>query len=143
MERRIRTKILIEDQEHLIQELADSAQRLFTIEVREAAHLGLLMNPARETAKKSLFYLGETLITRARVEINGVMGLGLISGEEYQKAFDLAVIDAAYPQLSLTEKILWDERLLTCQQKNLQRLLKKQAHIQQTKVSFETMEVAE
>lgn len=99
MQRNRRTRILVEDQTDLALQLAQEADGLFPVVVREPAHPGLMMTRVRESAQNTLFYLGEVLVTRARVSINEQSGLGLLQGEEREKALALAVIDAAYPLL--------------------------------------------
>lgn len=143
MNRNRRTRILIEEDGNLIQELEARGASLFPVVVREAAHLGLMMNPVRESAQNSLFYLGETLVTRARVTVNQQTGLGLISGEEPEKAYHLAVIDAVYSQLDAGEKTEWDSALVAAETKIEESEQQLTAQLNRTKVSFETMEVKE
>lgn len=141
MQRNRRTRILVEDQTDLALQLAQEADGLFPVVVREPAHPGLMMTRVRESAQNTLFYLGEILVTRARVSINEQSGLGLLQGEEREKALALAVIDAAYPLLPDEKKASWDALLQTAEEQiQLQQTIRhKQAA--GTKVSFDTMEV--
>ncbi|MBO0453501.1 phosphonate C-P lyase system protein PhnG [Candidatus Enterococcus murrayae] len=143
MNRKERTWVLVEDQTALAAELAAQARKLFNVEVREEPRLMLIMNKIRESAQNSLFYGGETLVTRARVVIQDKSGLGLICGEHYQKALNLAIIDAAYEQLPAAEKNAWDNQILEHRKQLLAELGYQQYLINQTKVSFEVMEVEE
>lgn len=143
MKRKERTWVLVEDQKELAGKLAAQARTLFNIEVREEPRLMLLMNKVRESAQNSLFYAGETLVTRARVRIQDRNGLGIICGENYQKALDMAVIDAAYAQLSDTVRAEWDVLILKHKEEILKELEYQQYLINQTKVSFDVMEVEE
>lgn len=143
MKRKERTWVLVEDQTTLAEELATQARTLFTVQIRETPRLMLIMNKVRESAQNSLFYSGETLVTRARVTIQEKSGLGIICGENYQKAQDLAVIDAAYEQLSDSVRREWDTAILRHKETILNELGYQQYLINQTKVSFEVMEVEE
>ncbi len=49
----------------------------------------------RETAKRELFYLGEVLVTEAKVSINGTLGMGIVVGDNEELALNLAIIDCA------------------------------------------------
>lgn len=55
----------------------------------------LAMIKMREPVKNSLFYLGEVIVSEAVVELNQVKGIGIVMGDDFDKAFNMAVIDAA------------------------------------------------
>ena len=40
------------------------------------------MVKVRESAQRTLFYLGEVLITECKVMINGFLGIGMVKGHE-------------------------------------------------------------
>lgn len=65
----------------------------------------------RETAKRNFFYAGEVFMTECRVQINNSLGIGIVSGNDYELAFNLAVIDCAY-NAGLEETAGWEELLL-------------------------------
>ena len=56
----------------------------------------LVMVQARETAQGSLFFLGEALMTSCRVRVGDAVGLGLVLGSDRCRAYELAVVDAAF-----------------------------------------------
>ena len=140
MKRRQRTEILIQGDSQLAQQFAESI--MDTYECREilAPQYGLTMIKMRETAKNSLFYIGEVLITEAKVEINNRIGIGIVVGMEDELAKHLAIIDAAY-KADLPETITWEAQLIEAEKQITKELAKKQAELFETKVSFETMEV--
>ena len=140
MKRRQRTEILIQGDSQLAQQFAESI--MDTYECREilAPQYGLTMIKMRETAKNSLFYIGEVLITEAKVEINNRIGIGIVVGMKDELAKHLAIIDAAY-KADLPETITWEAQLIEAEKQITKELAKKQAELFETKVSFETMEV--
>lgn len=140
MKRRQRTEILIQGDSQLAQQFAESI--MDTYECREilAPQYGLTMIKMRETAKNSLFYIGEVLITEAKVEINNRIGIGIVVGMKDELAKHLAIIDAAY-KAYLPETITWEAQLIEAEKQITKELAKKQAELFETKVSFETMEV--
>lgn len=140
MKRRQRTEILIQGDGQLAQQFAESI--MDTYECREilAPQYGLTMIKMRETAKNSLFYIGEVLITEAKVEINNRIGIGIVVGMKDELAKHLAIIDAAY-KADLPEKTTWEVQLIKAEKQITKELAKKQAELFETKVSFETMEV--
>ena len=94
----------------------------------------------RETAKKSLFYLGEVLVTETKVQINQSFGIGIVVGDEEELSYQLAVIDAAY-EANLVETKKWT-LLFEEEEKRIQKNRSKQeAAILKTKVNFEMMDV--
>lgn len=140
MKRRRRTEILIQGDERLAAQLAQSI--IDTYECREiiAPQYGLTMIKMRESAKNSLFYIGEVLITEAKVEIANCIGIGIVVGMKDELAKHLAIIDAAY-KADLPETAIWESQLIEAEQMIKKEQAKKQAELLKTKVNFETMEV--
>ena len=140
MKRRKRTEILIQGDCRLAQQLAMSIVDAYECREIIAPQYGLTMIKMRETAKNSLFYIGEVLITEAKVEINNCIGVGIVVGMQDELAKHLAIIDAAY-KASLPETATWEEQLIEAEKIIKKEQAQKQAELFQTKVSFETMEV--
>ncbi|MEK4484234.1 phosphonate C-P lyase system protein PhnG [Psychrobacillus sp. FSL H8-0484] len=140
MKRRRRTEILIQGDGHLAQQFAESI--IDTYECREILEpqYGLTMIKMRETAKNSLFYIGEVLITEAKVEINNRIGIGIVVGMKDELAKHLAIIDAAY-KAELPETITWEDSLIKAEAQIVKERATKQSELFKTKVNFETMEV--
>jgi Uncharacterized enzyme of phosphonate metabolism len=55
----------------------------------------LAMIKMREPVKNNLFYLGELIVCEAVVELSGIKGAAVFSGDDFEKTLDAAVIDAA------------------------------------------------
>lgn len=139
MKRRRRTEILIEGDPKLAKKLASTITAIYDWKEIVPPRYGLTMIKMRESAKNSLFHIGEVLITEAKIEINGQIGIGIVTGMEEQLACHLAIIDAAY-NANLPETAAWDEDLLMEEEKiNKQKALE-QAKLMETKVDFQTME---
>ena len=108
MNRKRRTEILIRGRRKLSEKLSEEIKNKYEIKNVQDPENGLVMIKMRETAKKQLFYLGDVLVTEAKVSINGNLGLGIVNGDEEKLAYDLAVIDAAY-NAELNETKMWDD----------------------------------
>ncbi len=140
MKRRKRTEILIQDDSNLAQDLASMILEKYECREVVMPQYGLTMIKMRESAKKSLFYMGEVLITEAKVEVQSCIGIGIIVGMEEKKARNMAIIDAAY-QAGLPETESWEAELIEAEQRIIEKRLKHQADLSETKVDFETMDV--
>lgn len=140
MNRKRRTEILIRGNRKLSEEMSEEIKNNYEIKNVEDSENGLVMIKMRETAKKQLFYLGEVLVTEAKVSINGSLGLGIVSGDEEKFAYDLAVIDAAY-RAELSETKRWDDLLIAEEEKINELERKESTKIMETKVDFTTMNV--
>lgn len=140
MQRRRRTEILIQGDSRLSQLMADLIIGKYEYKEIVAPRYGLTMIKMRETAKNSLFYIGEAVVTEAKVEIQNEIGIGVVTGMKQQLAKHLAVIDAAY-RANLPETKQWDQLLLKEEQLILMKKLELQTALSQTKVQFETMDV--
>lgn len=82
MNRKKRTEILIKSNENVAKMLADSVREKYEIKVIEEPNQGLVMIKMRETAQKELFYLGEVLVTEAKVYVNGALGMGIVKNNK-------------------------------------------------------------
>jgi alpha-D-ribose 1-methylphosphonate 5-triphosphate synthase subunit PhnG len=103
-------------------------------------HETLVVIKVRESAQGSLFYLGEALATECRVLLDEVTGVGLLLGSERQRAFELAVIDAAMSApVPLSEEPDWIALLQAEETRLADVLCNGQKRIAQTRVEFSSM----
>ncbi|PIC86957.1 phosphonate C-P lyase system protein PhnG [Sporosarcina sp. P20a] len=140
MKRRKRTEILIQEKGHLARTLAETITAVYECREITAPQYGMTMIKMRETAKNSLFYMGEVLVTEAKVEIANRIGIGIVAGMEEELAKHLAIIDAAY-KADLPETFLWEPQLITAEDEIRKEKVRRQAELIGTKVNFETMEI--
>jgi alpha-D-ribose 1-methylphosphonate 5-triphosphate synthase subunit PhnG len=120
MSRKRRTHILVEGDPLVCHTICEQIEEQCQIHLISGPREVLVMNKVRESAQGSLFYLGEALITECKVEMlapasekgdresdrgtynlspaanSPVVGIGLILGENRGRAYELAVIDAAF-----------------------------------------------
>ncbi|KAB2329387.1 phosphonate C-P lyase system protein PhnG [Cytobacillus depressus] len=140
MNRRKRTEILIDGSRHLARELVCEIERNHTIHIIAEPHHALTMVNMRETAKKTLFYLGEVLVTETKVQINQAFGVGIVVGDEEELSYLLAVIDAAY-EANLVETKGWTLLFEEEEKRIRHNRTTQEASILKTKVNFEMMDV--
>ncbi|GAA0432063.1 phosphonate C-P lyase system protein PhnG [Lentibacillus halophilus] len=140
MKRKRRTTILIQGDPSLARSLAEIITTNYDYREIVAPRYGLTMMKMRESAKNSLFYIGEVLITETKAEVNQCIGIGLITGMQDELSKDLAIIDAAY-KANLPETKDWEDQLIAAEEQIEKQKAQKQAEIFETKVNFETMDV--
>jgi alpha-D-ribose 1-methylphosphonate 5-triphosphate synthase subunit PhnG len=140
MNRSKRTKILIDGSRNFTRELVNEIARNYDIHVLATPQQALTMVKLRETAQKSLFYLGEVLVTETKVEINNTLGIGIVVGDEEEFSYQLAVIDAAY-EANLVETEKWTSLFEEEEKRINENRILKEASILKTKVNFEMMDV--
>lgn len=138
MKRRERTEILIKGSRETAKAMSDEISNKYKVKIIEEPNNGLVMIKMREDAKKTLFYLGEVLVTEAKVQIDNKLGIGIVSSTDTELAYWLAVIDAAF-NAELEETKKWEQILKNEYEKIMRALQKQQAKILKTKVSFDTM----
>ncbi|BDH60056.1 phosphonate C-P lyase system protein PhnG [Lysinibacillus sp. PLM2] len=138
MRRALRTKILIEVGHQEAIEMANEIIDKYEVQEILAPRQGLAMIKMRESAKNSLFYIGEVLITEAKVRLGNSYGVGMLMEENNELSRALAVIDAAYKE-NLPETIKWQEKLNMLEQKLNNKIKEIKCSIERTKVNFETM----
>jgi alpha-D-ribose 1-methylphosphonate 5-triphosphate synthase subunit PhnG len=144
MSRERRTRILVDGDPALSRELCEQIERDHTVHVVGAPREVLVMNRVRESAQGSLFYLGEALLTECRVTLRETTGIGLLLGSHHRRAFELAVIDAAFSQPApLPQQARWTALL----EREGGRIAAREAHLLQrldaTRVDFAEMSVEE
>jgi alpha-D-ribose 1-methylphosphonate 5-triphosphate synthase subunit PhnG len=140
MKRRRRTEILINGSQKRTEDMVHVINEHYQVKVIQEPESGLVMVKVRETSQNSLFYPGEVLVTECKVQIKGTIGIGIVTGDQPELAYNLAVIDAAF-EAKLPETLGWVQ-LLENEEKLIQEQRAAAAHsILKTKVDFETMDV--
>lgn len=94
-----RTRALVEGDPALARAIVCEVERdqgAEALVVLDGPREELVMVQARETAQGSLFFLGEALMTSCRVRLGDAVGLGLVLGSDRCRAYELAVVDAAF-----------------------------------------------
>jgi alpha-D-ribose 1-methylphosphonate 5-triphosphate synthase subunit PhnG len=86
----------VEGDEALRKRLAGEVRSRCRVVPVEEPSWALVMLTVRETARNSLFHPGEALISRAKAQVDGALGYGLIIGDRLSAAEDLALIDGAW-----------------------------------------------
>jgi alpha-D-ribose 1-methylphosphonate 5-triphosphate synthase subunit PhnG len=99
----------------------------------------MVMLTVRETARNSLFHPGEVLVSRAKVQVDGALGYGLITGDLLPAAEDLALIDGAWNAGSaFVERWI---PLLEAEETRIEKDRKReQVEIAGTRVDFKSMD---
>lgn len=140
MKRQQRTKLLIDVGRSEALEFAAQIEANYNVVDVQPAREGLVMVKMRESSHQSLFFIGEVLITEAKVKIGEHFGVGLVKEYEPELARALAIVDAAY-NAQLAETNAWQTRFDTLQA----RLIEQQQHVkrsvERTKVNFNTMSI--
>jgi alpha-D-ribose 1-methylphosphonate 5-triphosphate synthase subunit PhnG len=126
------------DRDEVIQ-LSDKLEGKYSITSIKAPQKTLTMLKIRESAKNTLFYAGEALSCECTVQLEGTKGYGAALGDDLEKVYAMAVIDAALnanlpEQVNLTAIIKgWENKLFTKHAADAQIALS-------TKVNFNVME---
>ena len=158
MSRTRRTRILIDGDPALAQHICAQIERHYVVDLISGPQEVLVMNLVRETARQTLFNLGEALLVECRVEIRAkacgreadpgasttAQGIGLLLGRDRCRAYELAVIDAAFalPEAA-PEQEQWI-RLLEQEEGFLEELRRKgQEILEMTHVEFNSMLTAD
>lgn len=98
----------------------------------------LTMIKMREPVKNSLFYIGEVMVTEAIVEMNGIKGMAVTMGDDFEKTLDMAIIDCGFNNgFAVTAMI--KEELIRQEKKQTVKIEKENAMHLKTMVNFNTM----
>ncbi|HEY5563015.1 MAG TPA: phosphonate C-P lyase system protein PhnG [Clostridiaceae bacterium] len=67
MNRKRRTEILIKGSSEIAKKLSYEIEEKYIVEIVEEPNYGLVVVKLRESANRTLFYIGEVLVTEAKV----------------------------------------------------------------------------
>lgn len=73
--------------------LAEQVKKAHEIQMVKPPQKTLVMVKVRESVKQSLFYLGEVLAAECMVTVDGIRGVSVLAGDDFEKTTDVAVID--------------------------------------------------
>jgi len=140
--RRRRSEIVVRGNAGIMHAMAQEIRETHVVRVLQEPGQSLVMVKVRETARNSLFYVGELIVMEAKVAIGEVLGLGIVQDEDIkraeQRALDAAVIDAAYSaKLPQTEN--WTAMLEAEEEKIRQAELQEKRMSMESCVNFDIM----
>ena len=111
----------------------------YPVRLVKAPAICLTMIRAEDSVEKQEFYLGEALTTDCEVAIGATVGYGICLGDEPQRAWCMAVLDAVMAlsdeQLPQIHAFLEEQAMLIREREETEF-----AHIMRTKVDFKLME---
>lgn len=132
--------MLIEGNPSIAQEIAADIEAAYEVEVLDEPHEELVMVKVRESARNSVFYLGEALICSCRVRLAHTMGFGFVLGNKRNAAYNLALIDAAFSSGQDHERAAsWEQKIEQEAKRLAEKQRKEQALVDRTRVEFATM----
>jgi len=130
------TKILARADKRDIATLAADIQKMHKPVIVKEPDKTLTMIKMREPVKQSLFYIGEVIVCEAAVEIDGVLGVAVLMGDDSEKTLNMAIIDAA-----INKGVFCDmDRLFELERAQNNVLMKENAMHLKTMVKFESMD---
>ena len=138
MDRKRRTKIFIDFANDEVRAMAKELKNKYEVDLIQEPTEGLTMIKVRETAKNTLFYMGEVLVTECKVRLGGVLGIGIVKGKNEDLSEALAIVDAAF-EAKLPETANWIRIFEQVEQRALDDLKVERSLIARTKVDFEMM----
>ena len=136
MEKKRLFRILSRAERSDVIRLGQELQQQYSVTIVKKPEKSLTMIRMREPVKKSLFYLGEAIITEAVVTLEGTVGTAVPMGDDFEKTLYMAVIDAAENRGVFARNDL----LLEWEQAQQRRIAQENAMFQKTKVDFHSMD---
>lgn len=136
MEKKRLFRILSRAERSDVIRLGQELQQQYSVTIVKKPEKSLTMIRMREPVKKSLFYLGEAIITEAVVTLEGTVGTAVTMGDDFEKTLYMAVIDAAENRGVFAR----NDFLLEWEQAQQRRIAQENAMFQKTKVDFHSMD---
>ena len=121
MEKRRLSKILAKADAAQVRQMAEKIRKQYEVTVIKAPEKSLTMIKMRDPVKETLFFLGEVIVCEAIVCLDGIKGMAVIMGDDFEKVLDMAIIDA-----SCNKGVFTDEGLLVELEKAQQTRVEKE-----------------
>lgn len=136
MDKKRLSKIMAKADPAILAELCSCIKNMHNVILIKEPAKTLTMIKMREPVKSSHFYIGEVIVTEAIVELEGVKGLAVTLGDDFEKTLCMAIIDAAY-----NKGVFHDESVLRSLEKvQLENEQKENAMHLKTMVNFTSMD---
>lgn len=139
MKRKELTRTLIEGDPAFLERLARQMEEAHSVEIVRPAEGSLVMLKALDSVSEQPFYLGEVMVTECTVTVNGTRGFGVIVGDQPQRAYQLAVVDACR-NANVPEAADWEPLIAAEAARVAQRQNEEFTQLEKSRVQFETME---
>lgn len=136
MEKKRLFQILARADRHDVIALGELYRKNHPVVIIKQPEKSLTMIRMREPVKRSLFYLGEAIVTDATVTMGDTTGTAVTLGDDFEKTLYMAILDAACNKGVFHS----EDILLQWEEKQVQQLERENAMFQQTKVDFHTMD---
>ena len=133
--------ILVEGDLTRIKNFVLTLEEKYTIAITKPPSVCLTMIRAHDSVEYQEFYLGEALTTEIEVIINNNAGSGICLGDEPERAYCIAVMDALI-RLNDDHYPIIQNFLMEEEKKIKEKELEEQSKILKTKVDFKLMEEA-
>lgn len=138
MEKKELFKIMANVKTNTLKRLSKKISDKYEVTIVKSPAKTLTMIKMKEPVKNSLFYIGEVLVTEAIVEINGIKGIAVTMGDDFEKVLAMAIIDSGFnngfPVMNGIK-----EDLLVMQKVQTKKKEKENALHLKTMVNFNTM----
>jgi phosphonate C-P lyase system protein PhnG len=106
------------------------------IEIISPSETGFIMMTVKDSFGTD-FHLGEVLVTKSKVKLDGQEGYAMIMGYDHEKVMMIAVINAALKTEEYGKRV---RRRILIEQRKLEKTLdRERALIASTRVNFEVM----
>ncbi len=135
MEKKRLSKIMAKADREKIISLAEEVKKNNEVIIVKSPEKVLTMIKMREPVKESLFYIGEVIVTEVSVTVNGVNGMAVLMGDDYEKTLAMAIIDGAVNCRYITD----ETQFLEWEKQQITREEKENAMFMKTMVNFNSM----
>ena len=136
MDKKRFTRILARAERQDVAKMSADIQKTYNPVIVKEPGKTLTMIKMREPVMQSLFYIGEVIVYEAVVEIDGVQGVAVVMGDDAERAFNIAIIDAAANKGVFTGM----NTLLELEKEQNDLLMRENAMHLKTMVNFESMD---
>ncbi|MFZ4453055.1 phosphonate C-P lyase system protein PhnG [Salibacterium aidingense] len=133
------SRILVHASLDFIEDFSNQIEENYQISLETKPQKSLVLMKTKDSVSGLNFYNGEILVTECKVTIHHFHGFGIVMGEQPDRSFYMAVIDAAF-NAELPEISFWKDRLIQEEARIEKEKLSETKHAEASRVQFDTME---
>lgn len=133
------TSVLVKTEKEELKKIAEKIENKYEIKILKPGDNALTMMGVRESVDSLPFYIGEVLISRCIVLVEGRKGYGFIMSDNIETAYYLALIDAVIYFDDELRKEIYETAEKEQKRINLENK-REYAVLEKTKVKFKSME---
>ncbi|MGY4688341.1 phosphonate C-P lyase system protein PhnG [Salibacterium sp. K-3] len=133
------SRILVHAKLEMMERFCSQLEENYQVVLEAEPQKSLVLMKTKDSVSAQNFYNGEILVTECKVTLHNSPGFGIVIGEQPDRSFFMAVIDAAF-NAELPEVSSWMNTLIQEETRIEREKIQETQKAAESQVHFDTME---